>query len=236
VRQLTKEEREARARALLGAFKEEERRVLESDEDFVDEVYDEAAEGVAYEEAVDLAPEPVDLPTDPESLRQREIEELKRIQAHEQAQAAEAERKRQEEEAKKRPADDGKRATDDKKAVPARPGAPAAPAADAALKPAVPGVRPPTTDDEEDERRNRKAGGAKAAAPKVAAPTRKAGDRRRSGKLTVSQALNTDDAERTRSLAAVRRARERERLRQNARQEVQKVTREVVLPEVITVQ
>ncbi|MEI7607835.1 MAG: translation initiation factor IF-2, partial [Rhodospirillaceae bacterium] len=117
-----------------------------------------------------------------------------------------------------------------------RPGGPAAPAADAALKPAVPGVRPPTTDDEEDERRNRKAGGAKAAAPKVAAPTRKAGDRRRSGKLTVSQALNTDDAERTRSLAAVRRARERERLRQNARQEVQKVTREVVLPEVITVQ
>ena len=235
VRQLTKEEREARARALLGAFKEEERRVLESDEEFVEEVYDEAVEGVVYEEAAEQAPEPVDLPTDPESLRQREIEELKRIQAHEQAQAAEAERKRQEEEAKKRPADDGKRAADDKKAAPARPGAPAAPAADAALKPAVPGVRPPT-DDEEDERRNRKAGGAKAAAPKVAAPTRKAGDRRRSGKLTVSQALNTDDAERTRSLAAVRRARERERLRQNARQEVQKVTREVVLPEVITVQ
>ena len=53
----------------------------------------------------------------------------------------------------------------------------------------------------------------------------------------MSQALSDDGgAERTRSLAAVRRAREKERLRQMSRQEQTKVTRDVVLPEVITVQ
>ncbi|HEY0834119.1 MAG TPA: translation initiation factor IF-2, partial [Azospirillum sp.] len=62
-------------------------------------------------------------------------------------------------------------------------------------------------------------------------------DRRRGGaKMTVSQALSDEGSERTRSLAAVRRAREKERLRQLSRQETQKVTRDVVLPEVITVQ
>ena len=244
VRQLTKEEREARARALLGAFKEEERRASETDDEYVtEEAYEESAEAVAYEEVVENAEVSADLPMDPESLRQREIEEMKRIQAHEHAVAAEAERKRQDEEAKKRAADDGRRAPDDKRADDAKrgglslksPAAPVTPAADAA-KPVVAGVRPPSAEDDEEERKSRKAGGAKAAAPKVAATPRKGGDRRRGGKLTVSQALNTDDVERTRSLAAVRRARERERLRQNARQEVQKVTREVVLPEVITVQ
>ena len=243
VRQLTKEEREARARALLGAYREEERRANEIDVDLGEDF--EEAELAMAEEAVEAAAEPTDVPLDAESLRQREIEEMKRIQAAEQAQAAEAERKRQEEEAKKRPGDDRKGddarrsagvrgATLAAPATTAAPAAPAAPAADA--KPAVAGVRPPSADDEEDDRRARKAGGAKAAATKVAATPRKGGDRRRAGKLTVSQALNADEVERTRSLAAVRRARERERLRQNARQEVQKVTREVVLPEVITVQ
>ena len=54
--------------------------------------------------------------------------------------------------------------------------------------------------------------------------------------MTVSQALSDDDGQRGRSLASVRRARERERLRLMSRQETQKVTRDVILPEVITVQ
>jgi len=59
--------------------------------------------------------------------------------------------------------------------------------------------------------------------------------RRRAGKLTVAQALNDD--ERVRSLASVRRARERER--RNSRpqpQETVKIVHEVVVPETITVQ
>ncbi|MEM6850845.1 MAG: translation initiation factor IF-2, partial [Pseudomonadota bacterium] len=58
--------------------------------------------------------------------------------------------------------------------------------------------------------------------------------RRRTGKLTIVNAL--DDEERTRSLASVRRAREKERQRAQSRNEPQKVVREVIVPEVITVQ
>jgi len=59
--------------------------------------------------------------------------------------------------------------------------------------------------------------------------------RRSSGKLTVSQALN--DEERTRSLASVKRQRERSRkVQQTQPIETQKTSREVTLPETILVQ
>jgi translation initiation factor IF-2 len=61
--------------------------------------------------------------------------------------------------------------------------------------------------------------------------------RRRGGKITVTRALSGDEGERMRSLASVRRARERERLRLHQReQEATKVVRDVVIPETITVQ
>ena len=244
VRQLTKEEREARARALRGLFAAEEARTTELDDELLaDEAYDDLPEEVYVEEA-----EPLPEATDPESLRQREIEEMRRIQAQEQAVAAEAERKRQEEEAKKRELEDSRRKPEDKKADDgvrkplARTTAATTSALEAATR-ALPGAvaRPTQAEEDEDERRGRKtsaASGAKAAvAPKPVASPRKSGDRRRGGsKITVTQALNADEAERTRSMAAVRRAREREKMRLNQRQDPTKVTREVVLPEVITVQ
>ena len=53
--------------------------------------------------------------------------------------------------------------------------------------------------------------------------------------MTVAQALNDD--ERVRSLASVRRARERERRNLRAQpQETVKIVRDVVVPETITVQ
>jgi translation initiation factor IF-2 len=64
-------------------------------------------------------------------------------------------------------------------------------------------------------------------------PTGRRGDRRRSGKLTVSDALN--ERERVRSLASVRRAREREK-RQASGEDQGKIYRDVVIPESITVQ
>ncbi len=250
VRQLTKEEREARVRALLGAAKREEERktASDADEELLDSILDEDVAPPADSESpdIDISVDVEDVVEvlDADTLRQREIEELRRIQAQEQAVAAEAERRRQEEEAKKREAEDSRRkAEDDRKKPPARSGgggtaaapapAPATPAVEAA-RPVVPAVRP--ADEDEDERKTRKAGAKAAAAPKPAASPRKSGDRRRGGKITVTQALNADEAERTRSLAAMRRAREREKQRLNARQEMQKVTREVVVPEVITVQ
>ena len=59
---------------------------------------------------------------------------------------------------------------------------------------------------------------------------------RRAGKLTIIDALD-DAGERVRSLASVRRAREKERLKQQLqRMEAQKVFRDVVIPESLTVQ
>ena len=59
---------------------------------------------------------------------------------------------------------------------------------------------------------------------------------RRSGKLSLIDALD-DAGERVRSLASVRRAREKERLKQQLqRMEAQKVFRDVVIPESLTVQ
>ncbi|MDZ4308229.1 translation initiation factor IF-2 [Allopontixanthobacter sp.] len=63
-------------------------------------------------------------------------------------------------------------------------------------------------------------------------------DRRRSGKLTVNRALNDDEGARARSLAALKRAREKERRIQGggARKQREKQYRDVVVPEAITVQ
>lgn len=77
--------------------------------------------------------------------------------------------------------------------------------------------------------------------PKKVAHTRdKAGvdNRRQSGKLTVSKALNEDEGARARSLAALKRAREKERRAHfgGATQARDKQVRDVVVPEGITVQ
>ena len=69
-----------------------------------------------------------------------------------------------------------------------------------------------------------------------ATPVRRDEPRRRTGKLTVTRALSDDEGERMRSLASVRRARERERLRLHGELEQTKIVREVVIPETITVQ
>ncbi|HKX08852.1 MAG TPA: translation initiation factor IF-2, partial [Stellaceae bacterium] len=69
------------------------------------------------------------------------------------------------------------------------------------------------------------------------APRRDEPRRRTTGKLTVSRVLNQGDDERTRSLASVRRAREKQRAHQlQVAQEPTKIVRDVVVPETITVQ
>jgi translation initiation factor IF-2 len=63
-------------------------------------------------------------------------------------------------------------------------------------------------------------------------PRLRSDDRRQSGKLTVTRALESDDSVRTRSLAALRRAREKERGRLGSQA---KQVRDVTVPERITV-
>jgi translation initiation factor IF-2 len=74
--------------------------------------------------------------------------------------------------------------------------------------------------------------------PAVVAPKKGADDRRRTGKINVQAAIEGDD-ERVRSIASMRRQRDRERRQQELerlRADQVKVVRDVVLPEAITVQ
>jgi translation initiation factor IF-2 len=79
------------------------------------------------------------------------------------------------------------------------------------------------------------------AAPQQPAPAGRVADReekRRGGKLTVNRALNEDEGARARSLAALKRAREKERRAQlgGKSKPREKQVRDVIVPEAITVQ
>ena len=95
-----------------------------------------------------------------------------------------------------------------------------------------------------DDEDNRNASGAKRGGGKVGAPTKAVSQtrgepKRREGRLTLQAVVGDDEdaAERMRSLASVRRAREREReKRKGHATEQARTAREVVIPDVITVQ
>jgi translation initiation factor IF-2 len=91
--------------------------------------------------------------------------------------------------------------------------------------------------DETEDRSFRRPGHAPAPKrPEPARPTRGREDRRHSGKLTVSRALSDEDESRARSLAALRRAREKEKRHHMETGPSAKMVRDVVVPEAITVQ
>jgi len=93
------------------------------------------------------------------------------------------------------------------------------------------------TEDDEDAPARPKRPGGKLSTAKPVAAVRRGEPRRRAGKMTIVQALDDTNEERIRSLASVRRAREKEKQRAQAlRTEGQKVIRDVVIPETITVQ
>ena len=104
------------------------------------------------------------------------------------------------------------------------------------VAPARPGAKNvrETPEVEEDDRPGGLRGRVKTAArPPDPKPVKRVDDRRR-GKLTLSNAL--DDTERARSLASIRRRRERERARTHETGPREKIIREVTIPETITVQ
>lgn len=65
-------------------------------------------------------------------------------------------------------------------------------------------------------------------------PVRRAGEGRREGRLTITTALDDNERDRSPSLAALKRRREKQR--QRPREEQPKISREVTIPEAITVQ
>src|SRR4029079_4785214 len=96
---------------------------------------------------------------------------------------------------------------------------------------AAPGGRTVVADDDGDGRRRAGRGGRAAVAPKpVRAPT----EEKRRGRLTLVTALN--DEERQRSLASFRRRTQRMSGHRPSNEPKEKIAREVVIPESITIQ
>lgn len=165
-----------------------------------------------------------------EEARRRATEEA--LQAVEREAAAkraaeEEERKRVEEESRRKAEEGAARRLGEEAGKAATPVPPQTP-------PATPTTRKPVATAEESDR-GRKPG--RAAEPRRPAPARRGAQRRRGGKLTLDQALR--DEERQRSLASMRRAREREKRLMRASTPSTpptKVIRDVVIPENITVQ
>jgi len=91
-----------------------------------------------------------------------------------------------------------------------------------------------TVEETEPANVSRRPGGAEQKRPGT--PRNRLEPRRRAGKLTIAQALDEDAGERGRSLAAIRRAREREKKRAaEAQGAPAKIVRDVIVPERITV-
>jgi translation initiation factor IF-2 len=150
------------------------------------------------------------------TARERAEAERRKTEEDARQQAEEATRQRAEEAARRRFG--GEEAKRPESAAPARAGV----------------ARPARQAEEESEERGGGSalrGRVKAKAPAEPKPVKRVEDRRR-GKLTLSTAL--DDTERARSLASMRRRRERERARTHDGPR-EKVMREVTIPERITV-
>ncbi len=215
--------------------------------DAVPEAVAPVSEAVSAEEG--QRTQPRELTEQERAARARALVGLKQTEAEQRAadearkaleKAAEEERRRREEErAERERAEAEARALEEERAVEATAEQPA-PASDAAEAKSAqkPAVRAPAreaaaqTEEGEAERpRGRRSGRPE---PRRLAPKR-GEQRRRSGRLTIAQAL--DDEERQRSLASLRRLREREKRAQRRSDEpIAKVVRDVVIPETITVQ
>ena len=135
--------------------------------------------------------------------------------------------------------DEKRRAEDNRKAEDASVAAAAEEAARPAEVPADEAAPTATAAGRDEERRFSRPAAAPANAPKRPEPSRPGRgreDHRKSGKLTVSRATAGEDDNRTRSLAALRRAREKEKRAHQSAGPSAKQYRDVVVPEAITVQ
>src|SRR5215470_11411247 len=209
-RALTAEEKAGRARAVQDARKadEEARRRAA------------IAEARQRQEEEERAAEEARRRAEEEARRRAEEEEARR-------RAEEEARKRSEAEAQRRKEEESRREVAER--------AGKAAAAKVAALAAAGKVSVPLEEEEEPATAPRR--GARPEIKRPPAPVRRDEVRRRTGKITVTRALSDEEGERMRSLASVRRARERERQRlHHGEQEQIKVVREVVIPETITVQ
>jgi translation initiation factor IF-2 len=214
LRTLTDEERDARARALVGAREreEEERRQAEIDakhraeREEIERVEREAAEARKKEEDARRQ-------QDAESKRRAEQEAKRRLAGGEPAPAPTTPRKPAPSQSPSSPAPEG--------------------AAPRQVQPST--LRGADLLDEDERRQARRSGapgGAKVVAPTVRPP--KGAEVKNRGRLTVTSAFDEEE-ERTRSVAAFRRRVQRLK-GQGVAQQKEKILREIILPETITIQ
>ncbi len=208
----------------------------------------EATPDTRLEEAAALIEATSDLTSQEKAHRLRalqdahkvEEETLLRQKAEEEARAAAAILEAQEREAAARNAPEPE-------SEPVEPVAPmagdvvteSADAAQPAPPPTGPTQEEPSLQESDDgEGADRKKGALARPAPAKVPSAKRNEPRRRAGKLTITSALEGDDrSERGRSIAALRRAQEKERRKLQLQQKsLEKVVREVVIPEAITVQ
>lgn len=162
---------------------------------------------------------------DRDALRKQEMEEMRRIKEQERQAATQAELKRQQEENARRraaatpsstsPADTDRRQMGER-------------AGEAAVSKFADRLMPTVGRDDDDRNRNSRGAARRPGAGR-------GGDDRGPGRLNVQNAMNDEDGVRRRSMAAMRRRAERGR-RQFEQEPKEKIIREVILPEVITVQ
>jgi translation initiation factor IF-2 len=190
---------------------------------------------------------------DDELRRQQEAEEARRRAEEEARLAAEEEARRQAAEARGENYPPAPPAEPEAAPAPATAAAPAEAEAEApapAAKPKTEQVvriesnvvrtgtgRAPSAEPEEEEEPARvKRTPAARPAPKPTLAPRREEPRRRTGKMSIVQALDENAGERMRSLAAVKRAREKEKRAHQQQTEAARVIRDVIIPETITVQ
>ena len=187
------------------------------------------------------APRPSDDPTARRELQERLLREAEeaRLAALEEARRREDNQAKAATEDEKRRAEDNRRAEEEAKQKAEEE---ARQKAEEEARPAPTQAQPaapaPAADEDEDRRPGHarpKHPGAKR--PEPARPARGRDDHRRErGKLTVTRALDDEGDARARSLAALRRAREKERRAHMQSGPAAKQVRDVVVPEAITVQ
>ncbi len=180
---------------------------------------------------------------DAEEAQRRKEEEARRKEEEAermQREREEAERKAQEAAAKAAAGEEEPEQVEEAPAVEAAPQQEDVAAA-AARKPEVrPVVASPRTRKEEEEEDDRRRAGSPRSKPGVPAPAKppsrpRSDDGRRQGKLSLTAAFDDEGSQRGRSLSAMRRR--QEKMRRSQMQEVrEKISREVILPETITIQ
>ncbi|MGH6954093.1 MAG: translation initiation factor IF-2, partial [Alphaproteobacteria bacterium] len=210
---LTAEERAARARAVRGALATEEEETRRRGEQEAHRLARDDAQRLVDEVAAEEAGRGAE-EKEPGGEQARRSDEEQRKRDEETRRKAGEESRRAGEEARRRTEEEVRRRTDERVATRLGEREEGAVAEEEAPRPGRGAVRRPP-------------------------PVRRVEPRRRTGRLTVVEALREPDQdERVRSLAAVRRARERERLKTRlaADEAPAKVLRDVVIPETITVQ